>query len=110
MSRAKVDKPFLITSLVLIVFGFLIFSSAALGLLARGSANYSSVAFSQTVLGLFLGSLAFLFALRFDYKIWIEKSTFLLLRVKIFNSKGISSAIVLFVPPNNIFLLIDYHS
>ena len=91
MSRAKVDKPFLVTSLILIVFGFLIFSSAALGLLARGSANYSSVAFSQTVLGLFLGSLAFLFALRFDYKIWKRSAFYLLLVAMILNT-------LLFVP------------
>ena len=91
MSRAKVDKPFLITSLVLIVFGFLIFSSAALGLLARGSANYSSVAFSQTVLGLFLGSLFFLFALRSDYKIWKRNAFYILLVAVILN-------ILLFVP------------
>ncbi|MEK7187146.1 MAG: putative peptidoglycan glycosyltransferase FtsW [Patescibacteria group bacterium] len=85
MSRAKVDKTFLVTTIILIVFGFLIFSSAALGLLARGSANYSSVAFSQTVLGLFLGTVAFLIALRSDYKIWKRNAFYILLAALILN-------------------------
>lgn len=69
-SKAKVDKPFLVWTLVLVVAGFFIFSSASLGLLARNGADYSSVTFSQTVLGLFLGSLAMLVVSRLDYKLW----------------------------------------
>lgn len=81
-SRIKVDKPFLIISVILVVAGFFIFSSASLGLLAKQSSNYSSVAFSQTVLGLCLGTLALILAARLDYKIW-KKTAFYLLVVAI---------------------------
>src|SRR3990167_6340241 len=59
-SGRKVDKPFLFVFIVLIV----------LGLLAREASNYSSVAFSQTVLGLFLGTLVMIVVARSDMKIW----------------------------------------
>src|SRR3989338_5010269 len=68
--RIKADKPFLVITVVLIVAGFFIFSSASLGLLAKESSNYSSVAFSQTVLGLFFGTLAMMFSTRLEPKIW----------------------------------------
>ncbi len=73
--RSKVDKPFLFVSIVLIVVGFFIFSSASLGLLARESSNYSSIAFSQTVLGLFLGTVAMIAVARFDIK-FLKKFAF----------------------------------
>lgn len=84
-SRLKVDKPFLWITFALVVFGFLIFSSASLGLLARGSANYSSVAFSQTVLGLFLGSVALLVAMKFDNKVWKKYAFYILIGSLILN-------------------------
>jgi cell division protein FtsW len=78
----KVDKSFLTVTIILIVAGFFIFSSASLGLLARESSNYSSVAFSQTVLGLFLGTLALIVATRLDSNIW-KKSAFYLFIIAI---------------------------
>jgi cell division protein FtsW len=78
-SKAKVDKPFLLSTLILVVAGFFIFSSASLGLLARNGANFSSVTFSQTVLGLFLGSLAMLFTMRLDPKLWKKHAFYFLL-------------------------------
>jgi cell division protein FtsW len=69
-SRSPVDRTFLVITIILIVAGFFIFSSASLGLLAKEGANYSSITFSQTVLGLFLGSLAMIVASRLDYKLW----------------------------------------
>ena len=77
-SRRKVDKPFLFISIILIVVGFFIFSSASLALLAKESSNYSSVAFSQTVFGLFMGTIAMTIASRLDSQIW-KKSAFWLL-------------------------------
>jgi cell division protein FtsW len=52
------DRPFLIATLLLVVFGFFIFSSASLGLLARTGAKFSSVAVSQLVFGIGGGMLA----------------------------------------------------
>ncbi len=46
------DKILLGIVLVLVFSGFLIFSSASLGLLARSGASYSSVAFSQILFGI----------------------------------------------------------
>lgn len=80
--RIKVDKPFLLITIILAVTGFFIFSSASLGLLAKESSNYSSVAFSQTVLGLFAGSIAMVIAMRLDPRLW-KKSAFYFLLVAI---------------------------
>ncbi len=60
---AKIDRPFLIITLVLITFGFLIFCSAALGLLARSGAPFSVVATNQIVFGIIGGLGALFFAL-----------------------------------------------
>lgn len=60
MRKSRVDRPFLITVTILVILGFFIFSSASLGLLARDGARFSSVAFSQFFLGIFLGSMALL--------------------------------------------------
>lgn len=84
-SRAKTDKPFLIATVILIVVGFFIFSSASLGLLARNSDTYSSVAFSQTVLGLFLGTIALIVVSKLDFKIWKKYSFYLLIFALILN-------------------------
>lgn len=81
-SKIKVDKPFLVITVILIVAGFFIFSSASLGLLAKESSNYSSVAFSQTVLGLFLGTLGMILAAKLDYKI-LKKFAFYLLIIAV---------------------------
>ncbi|MDP3874975.1 MAG: putative lipid II flippase FtsW [bacterium] len=81
-SRGKVDKSFLFISIILIVVGFFVFSSASLALLAKESSNYSSITFSQTVFGLFLGTIALIIVSRLDYKIW-KKSAFWLLFVAI---------------------------
>jgi len=78
-TRAKFDKPFLFVSIILIVGGFFIFSSASLGLLAKETSNYSSIAFSQTVFGLFMGTIALVVASRLDYKLWKKVAFYLLL-------------------------------
>ncbi|MEX0919399.1 MAG: putative lipid II flippase FtsW [Parcubacteria group bacterium] len=83
--KATIDRPFLIITIILIVSGFFIFSSASLGLLAKESSNYSNVAFSQTVLGLFLGSIAMLVASRMNYKIWRKYAFYILIASVILN-------------------------
>lgn len=75
----KVDKPFLIVTIALIVLGFVIFNSASLGLLARSGDRYSSVALSQTVYGLFFGVIAMLITSRINYKKWKKYSFYLFL-------------------------------
>jgi len=68
--RKQFDTPFLLVFLVLIVFGLLIFTSAALGLLARGGASFTSVAVSQLLLGFLCGGTALIFISRMDYRKW----------------------------------------
>src|SRR3989339_461374 len=55
------DRPFLFATLILVIVGVFIFSSASLGLLARDGVQFSSVAKSQFFLGV-CGGLVALFA------------------------------------------------
>ncbi|MCA9361093.1 cell division protein FtsW [Candidatus Kaiserbacteria bacterium] len=66
----SVDKTLLVIVVTLVVIGFLIFSSASLGLLARSGAPLSSVAFSQLVFGLIGGSIAMFITSQIHYRNW----------------------------------------
>ena len=68
MTTKSVDTPFLLTTCALVLFGLLIFSSAALGLLARDGASFTSVAVSQLLLGLLLGGILLTALSRIDYR------------------------------------------
>ncbi|PIT96733.1 stage V sporulation protein E [Candidatus Campbellbacteria bacterium CG10_big_fil_rev_8_21_14_0_10_35_52] len=81
----KIDRPFLITVIILVVAGFFIFTSASLGLLARDGARFSSVAFNQFFLGIFLGLLAMLAMTRIKYTFW-RKYAFYIFLVSIFTT------------------------
>jgi cell division protein FtsW len=70
-SRSKtVDIPFLAVVILLTATGFLIFSSAALGLLARDGATFASVAATQALLGVGAGLIACAFFARMDYRVF----------------------------------------
>lgn len=77
MRRIKIDIPFFVSILILVVAGYLIFASASLGLLSKQPAKYANVAFSQTFLGLFMGLLACVFFANFDYKILRKYSPYI---------------------------------
>lgn len=64
----SIDHTFLIATVVLVVVGFFIFSSASLGLMARDGVRYSSVALSQLVLGVGLGSIACALLVHIPYR------------------------------------------
>lgn len=68
--RHSLDRTLLILIIVLVIFGFLIFSSASLGLLARQGASFSSVAFSQILFGIVGGSIAFFLTSTIHYRLW----------------------------------------
>lgn len=70
MRSRPIDMPFLLVFLALITFGLLIFTSAALGLLAREGATFTSVAVSQLLLGFLCGGVALLILSRVDYRQW----------------------------------------
>jgi cell division protein FtsW len=56
--------------LFLVTFGFFVFSSASLGLLARDGAHFSSVAFSQIVFGICGGGVAMFLTSQMFYRNW----------------------------------------
>lgn len=65
------DMPFLFLVCVLVAVGLLIFTSAALGLLARGGqATFTNVAVSQLLLGLLCGGVLMFVLSRVDYRLW----------------------------------------
>lgn len=70
MKKNAVDTPFLLVLGALVLFGITIFTSAALGLLARDGASFSSVAANQLLLGLVAGSVACWIISRIDYRLW----------------------------------------
>ena len=77
MKRVKVDIPFLISVIILVIAGYLIFASASLGLLSKQAIKYSNVAFSQTFFGLFLGLVACFIISHIDYKLYRTYSVLL---------------------------------
>ena len=90
--RKPVDTPFLLTLCALVVFGILIFTSAALGLLARDGASFTSVAVSQLLLGLLCGAVALIVLSRIDYKLWKQYTPY-------FFGIALVLTLLTFVPP-----------
>lgn len=87
----KIDRPFLITVIILVIAGFFIFTSASLGLLARDGARFSQVAFSQFFLGLFFGSIALIITTKIKYKFWRKYAFYIFIG-------SITTTILVFVP------------
>lgn len=69
-SLKPVDTILLTIVIVLVAAGFLIFTSASLGLLARGGASFSSVAFSQIAFGIVGGGIAMFLTSNIYYRHW----------------------------------------
>lgn len=91
MKKIKVDIPFLISIIILVVAGYLIFASASLGLLSTQTAKYSNVAFNQTFFGLFLGTVFCIITSQIDYKIYRKYSFFLFIA-------SVLATLLVFVP------------
>ncbi len=69
--KKTTDTPFLLVVCALVTFGLLIFTSAALGLLAHGSgASFTSVAVGQLLFGLLMGGVALMVFSHIDYRLW----------------------------------------
>lgn len=70
-SKPKSVDPLLLSIIIFLVAGgFLIFSSASLGLLARDGADFGSVAFSQFVFGIIGGGVALTITSNIYYRHW----------------------------------------
>lgn len=91
MKLYRIDKPLLISILLLVGAGFLIFLSASLGLLARDSAHFSSIAFRQIFFGLVPGLVALYAFSYIDYMHWRKISFWFLIGAIILNT-------IIFIP------------
>lgn len=69
MKSGHLDYPFLFVTLLLSATGFLIFSSAALGLLAREGASFATVAGTQVLFGIVCGLIALYVTSRIDTRL-----------------------------------------
>ena len=82
--KLKIDKVFLFSVILLSAFGFLIFSSASLGLLAKEVSNYNFVAAKQFI-GLMIGLVAFLLMSKLPYKTLRKYSFYIFISAIIIN-------------------------
>ncbi len=79
--KKSIDRPFLILTLTLLSIGFIIFSSASLGLLAKvyGEGKYQAVLFNQMVLGVFGGLIAMYITSIIPYTLWRKYAFYILI-------------------------------
>src|SRR3989344_1023704 len=80
-----IDRILLGIVLTLVGVGFFIFSSASLGLLARESASFSSLAFTQIALGIGGGLTALFLASRIHYRIWRKTAFYIFIGAILFS-------------------------
>jgi len=66
--RQYIDRPLLLITALLVAVGLFVFSSASLGLLARGSA-VTSIVLNHIVLGLGGGTVALIILSKLNYRI-----------------------------------------
>jgi len=92
MNKDKpVDRTLLITTILLVVSGLVIFFSASLGLLARDGAQFGSVVTGQIGLGLILGGSWAIIVSKINYKFWGKNSFWILLL-------AIGATLAVFIP------------
>ncbi len=89
-NKATIDAIYLASIVLLTVAGFLIFSSASLGLLARDGASFRAVAVNQS-LSLVIGGIVFFIMSKVDYK-YLRKYAFYILLFAVFLN------LLLFIP------------
>jgi cell division protein FtsW len=77
--HSTVDRILLLLLILLVGFGFMIFSSASLGLLSREGARFSSVALNQIVFGIFGGGLACFLTSTLHYRWWRQYAFYIAL-------------------------------
>ncbi len=74
IQKGKFDKVFLVITVILASIGFFIFASASLGIRAHNSVAFSSIAFNQGFLGLFLGTILLLIVAKIPYRFFYKFS------------------------------------
>ncbi len=91
MRGTRADTILLVLLVALVIGGALVFTSAALGLLARGATNISSVVFNHFVLGIGMGLVLLVIGFTVDYRKWRPFAPY------IFGTALIATALV-FIP------------
>jgi len=71
----KIDLMLASLAGLIIIIGFLVFSSASMGLLSRSGANYTTVLLKQGVIEIIGLILLFFIAMKIPYKIWQHYAT-----------------------------------
>lgn len=89
-SRRKIDRFFLVSIVLLTVFGFAIFLSASLGLLAQNGASFGTVAIKQAV-SLVIGIVVFYLFSKLNYTVLRKLALFIL-------TGAIAVNLLLFIP------------
>src|SRR3989344_522979 len=74
MQRGNIDKVFLGTTILLLVVGIFVFSSASLGVLAKSEAKFYSIVFNQIILGVTFGVLSLIIFSKFNYRFFRKYS------------------------------------
>ncbi len=90
MKGQRIDKPFLISVLILAFGGFFIFTSASLGLLAREGVSFAAVASNQLA-ALAIGIVIMILMSKFNYKILKKYAFYIFLLTILLN-------LLLFIP------------
>jgi cell division protein FtsW (lipid II flippase) len=91
MRTKRVDRPLLLSIIALVIAGFFIFSSAAMGLLARQGISFSTVALKQFAIGFVAGGLMLIAGSKIPYKFWRKHAFYILLI-------GLFLSILVFIP------------
>lgn len=79
MKKKTIDKPFLTIVMLLVLFGFFIFSSAALGLAAREGTGYTSTIINQFLIGIVGGVFAMYLFSKIDHNLLKKYSPIILI-------------------------------
>ncbi len=88
---SSVDKILLSIIIFLMIAGFMIFFSSAMGLIPRGGAEFKTIITNQFLFGVVLGSVALLISSKINYKYWRRYSLYIFLA-------SILLSILVFVP------------
>lgn len=82
----SIDRPLFFVVALLVAFGFLIFSSASLGLLARDGTHFADIALKQGIVGVLGGAVALVIFSSIDYRRWRTWSLFIFIGALLINA------------------------
>lgn len=77
LNKIKFDSVLLVLILLNIVFGFLVFFSASLGVMARYEAKFYGILNNQFFYGICLGLISFILGIIIPYKLWQRLAYFI---------------------------------